>query len=180
MVVPINSPQFADAWRTVSESLLAYLQNGGLNSVSTTSFMNNGVQLTSSEMQQPASSEIRQPIADIKQSKAISDERYATCPIRQADGSYIFKNLKAEKQDESTYKIIRYTDGTCEYELCNLTGEARQIFKDNKETRMPSAVGILIGEIGKDNPICNQQNGKGIAEGRSVKILEPLTVEFKS
>ena len=28
MIVPINSSQFADAWRTVSESLLAFLQNG--------------------------------------------------------------------------------------------------------------------------------------------------------
>lgn len=180
MIVSINSPQFADAWRTVSESLLAYLQSGGLNNVPTGPIVNNSSQPASSETRHSKPSATQQPVVETRNVKTISDERYATCPVRQADGSYIFKNLKAEKQDESTYKIIRYTDGTCEYELCNLTGEARQIFKDNKEARMPSAVGVLIGEIGEDNPICNQQKGKGIAEGRSVRIVEPLTVEFKS
>lgn len=180
MIVPINSSQFADAWRTVSESLLAFLQNGGLNSVSAASFVNNSIQSISSEIQKVSTSESQQPVVEIKPRKTVCDELYATCPIRQADGSYKFKSLREEKGYESTYKIFRFTDGTCEFELCNLTGEARQIFKDNKDTRMPSAVGILIGEIGENNSICNQQKGKGIVEGKSVKITEPLTVEFKS
>lgn len=63
--------------------------------------------------------------------------------------------------------------------MCDLQGEARQIFKDNQSDRMPSSVGTSTGEITADNKILNIKLGKGVMDGRSVKITEPLAVEFK-
>lgn len=114
-----------------------------------------------------------------EEGKTIQDVRYAACPVKQVDGSYTFKNLKEERQQESTYKITRYVGGYCEFELCDLQGEARQIFKDNQSDRMPSSVGTSTGEITADNKILNIKLGKGVMDGRSVKITEPLAVEFK-
>ena len=94
--------------------------------------------------------------------------------MKQGDGSYIFKNMKDEQQTESTFKVTRYTDGSCEYELCELEGESRQIFKDNLSYRLPAAVGKFVGEITADNSITTVRKGKGIVDGRSVKITEPL------
>lgn len=166
MSICINSPEFAAAWRLVSEALLSHLQSGGsINIVGVTPAepIEGGV--------------IIEPIKP--QSKQVEDIRYAACPVRQADGSYTLKNLKEERQSESTFKITRFTDGSCEFELCDLQGEARQIFKDNQADRMPSAVGTAMGEITSDNKIVNVKPGKGVVDGRSVKITEPLVVEFK-
>lgn len=168
MAIDIKSKEFADAWRIVSETLLAHLQNGELD----TSFLEQKSNSKSTKMQSASTS------ASGK-SSSVQDVRYAACPVKQTDGTYTFKNLKEERQQESTYKITRYTDGSCEFELCDLQGEARQIFKDNHSDRMPSYVGTFTGEITADNKIVNIKKGKGIMEGRSVKITESLVVEFK-
>jgi hypothetical protein len=172
MSISINSQEFAAAWRLVSETLLAHIQGGGTivldsnSSDNTAGVVNNAPQYVV-------------PITHPTDNKQVNDIRYAACPVRQADGSYTLKNLKEERQSESTFKITRYTDGSCEFELCDLQGEARQIFKDNKADRLPSAVGTVSGEITSDNKIHNVKPGKGVVDGRSVKITEPLVVEFK-
>lgn len=173
MAININSPEFTQAWRTVSEALLAHIQGGGkinINDIAVGSDSINSIAGRNVEEREP------EPAFS---SSEILDVRYAACPIRQVDGSYTFKNLKEERQPESTFKITRYKDGTCEFEMCDLQGEARQIFKDNQSERMPSAVGIVYGEIAADNKIVNVKLGKGLMDGRSVKIIEPLEVEFK-
>lgn len=170
MSININSPEFAAAWRLVSEALLSHLQSGESINIK-------GI----TPVDLPAGNVITEPINPKNHlgNKQVDDIRYAACPVRQADGSYTLKNLKEERQSESTFKITRYTDGTCEFELCDLQGEARQIFKDNQSDRMPSAVGTAMGEITSDNKIVNVKPGKGVVDGRSVKITEPLLVEFK-
>lgn len=170
MSISINSPEFAAAWRLVSEALLSHLQSGESINIK-------GI----TPVDLPAGNVITEPINPKNPlgNKQVEDIRYAACPVRQADGSYTLKNLKEERQSESTFKITRYTDGTCEFELCDLQGEARQIFKDNQSDRMPSAVGTAMGEITSDNKIVNVKPGKGVVDGRSVKITEPLVVEFK-
>lgn len=170
MSISINSPEFAAAWRLVSETLLSHLQNGGTINIGGMTPVQPTVRDITTEPIKP------QPIVTNKQ---VEDIRYAACPIRQADGSYTLKNLKEERQSESTFKITRFTDGSCEFELCDLQGEARQIFKDNQSDRMPSAVGTVMGEITSDNKIVNVKPGKGVVDGRSVRITEPLVVEFK-
>lgn len=170
MSISINSPEFAAAWRLVSEALLSHLQSGGsINIVGVTTADPKGGDIITEPIK-PQS-----PVVN----KQVEDVRYAACPVRQADGSYTLKNLKEERQSESTFKITRFTDGSCEFELCDLQGEARQIFKDNQADRMPSAVGTVMGEITSDNKIVNVKSGKGVVDGRSVKITEPLVVEFK-
>jgi len=178
MAISINSPEFEKAWKMVSEALLAHIQGGGkinINDIAVggDSIGNDSINSTvgrnvDERKPEPACSSVEQ-----------LDVRYAACPIRQTDGSYMFKNLKEECQFESTFKITRYKDGTCEFELCDLQGEARQIFKDNQSERLPSAVGVAIGEISADNRIVNVKPGKGVTSGRSIKILVPLEVEFR-
>lgn len=171
MSVNINSPEFAAAWRLVSETLLAHIQGGGSIKISSNS--SEGV---IPEVEILSSQNQATPPVFNKQKESV---RYAACPVRQADGSYMLKNLKEECQSESTFKITRYTDGSCIFELCDLQGEARQIFKDNQSDRMPAAVGSVTGEITPDNKIVNVKPGKGVVDGRSIKIIEPLIVEFK-
>ncbi|MCD8289984.1 MAG: hypothetical protein LUC91_00600 [Prevotella sp.] len=170
MTIDTKSPEFVNAWRLVSEALLEHIQQcGPMNSES----IINSVPVMKTAVENPISSS--RPEKNIQE----SDIRYAACAIRQTDGSYKFKNLKEEEQEESTYKITRYADGSCEFELCNLQGEARQVFKDNRAYRMPEAVGKSTGEITADNSIVTIRRGRGEVDGRSVKILEPLIVEFK-
>ncbi|MBQ8361202.1 MAG: hypothetical protein IJX44_04550 [Bacteroidaceae bacterium] len=171
MEVDIKSQEFANAWRIVSEALLSYLQSG---EVKPTVLMNN---LSGQQAGvKPVVSHIE---AVPNKTSSVVDVRYAACPVKQTDGTYNFRNLKEERQQESTYKITRYADGSCEFELCDLQGEARQIFKDNQSDRMPSYVGTSTGEITADNKIVNVKPGRGIVDGRSVKITESLVVEFK-
>lgn len=181
MAIDIKSPEFANAWRLVSEALLQFVQNGG--QVTNLGNLGDTVADVSASISQPTSP--TQPhtnqstIVTNQENKTKIGDRYAACPIRQQDGSYILKNLKDERQPESTFKITRYSDGTCDIELCDLQGEARQIFKDTKSERMPSAVGTIIGDITADKRIVNTKLGKGIIDGRSVRITEPLEVEFQ-
>ncbi len=162
MAVNIKSREFADAWRTVSEALLASIQGGNFE--------------PQPPVPQPAnndekSHEIVTPPIPLQAKKV--EVRYAICPVKR-DGSYFFKNLKAEQQPDSTFKVTKYTDGSCEYELCELEGEPRQVFKDNLSYRLPAAVGKFVGEITADNSVTTVRKGKGVVDGRSVKITEPL------
>lgn len=181
MAIDINSPEFANAWRLVSEALLQFVQNGG--QIANLGNLDSAVAGVSVSQTQPISlnqSDTSPAITVTNQgNKTKICDRYAACPARQQDGSYILKNLKDERQLESTFKITRYSDGTCDIELCDLQGEARQIFKDTKSERLPSAVGTIIGEITAEKRIVNTKPGKGIIDGRSVRIIEPLEVEFQ-
>ncbi len=173
MAVNVNSPEFANAWRLVSEALLEYIQSGG------------GTQAAMPSVLKECNLKNREPVQDdttaaVRVDKTIQEVRFAICPIRQDDGSYIFKNLKDSMQEESTYKITRYADGSCEFELCDLQGEQRQLFKDNQTYRMPKEVGSSVGEITRDNVIVTTKKGQGKMEGHSVLIIKPLIVEFKN
>lgn len=172
MVYSIQSPEFAQAFRTVTESILAALQSGKL-AISSADGVNNedAVAMETTHTVLPKSSSA--PTVN-----RVGEIRYAACPIRQGEGLYIFKNLKEEMQDESTYKIYRYDNGACEFELCELKGESRQIFKDNIDSRMPAAVGSAIGEITAEGKIRIIKRGEGRADGRSVRITAPMQVEF--
>lgn len=172
MVYSLQSPEFAQAFRTVTESILSALQSGKLTipADDVTNKVTNIVAETA-DVVSPKS-------ASSTSVNRMCEIRYAACPIRQGEGLYIFKNLKEEMQDESTYKIYRYDDGACEFELCELKGESRQIFKDNIDSRMPAAVGSANGEITADGKILTIRRGEGRADGRSVRITAPMQVEF--
>lgn len=181
MAIDINSQEFANAWRLVSEAMLQFVQNGGqISNFGSQESAFADIYNSSSPTTSSAQSQTNpQQLVSSTEGKTKIGDRYAACPIRQQDGSYIFKNLKDERQPESTFKITRYSDETCDIELCDLQGEARQIFKDTKSERMPSTVGAIIGEITADKRIVNTKLGKGIIDGRSVRIIKPLEVEFQ-
>lgn len=172
MAYSIQSPEFAQAFRIVTESILSALQGGSLVIPQTTNATNGAA------MAAVITGEQQIRTSSIPRAKRVGEVRYAACPVRQGEGQYIFKNLKEELQEESTYKIYRYEDGTCEFELCDLKGESRQIFKDNMDSRMPAAVGSAKGEITADGQIRTIQYGEGRADGRSVRITAPMQVEF--
>lgn len=160
----INTPEFAQAWRFVSEALLEHFQQSGYDGE--TKIIEKIVDTIEPKPVQP-------------KSKVLKDVRYAACPIRQSDTTYMFKNLKMEKQPESTFKISRYEDDSCEFCLCDMDVETRQILRDNLTERLPSAVGSITGEITADNVAHTIKYGVGVADGRSVRILEPMLVEFR-
>lgn len=177
MANKINSPEFAQAWRFVSECLLEFFQQGGAQSLTSSQDFNSATGSTLSPSQDNASTEQAIKPEPVRTLKEI---RYAAVPIRLSDNNYMFKNLKDEVQPQaSTYKIEMYTDGSCEFELCALDVEARQIFKDNQSERMPTTVGSSKGELTSDCQIITIKKGRGVVDGRSVRILEPLEVEFK-
>lgn len=173
-----NDPKVIEAWRIVSEALLRHLQQGG--NLSTVDTLGGFIPETVAKATTTESGSVQPPVCapastPTPPAKGVPEERYATCPMRTQDG-YIFKNLKAEVQEESTYKIYRYADGTCEFELCELKGEALQIFKDNRDTRMPNSVGVSTGAITQS--VTTTKRGKGFADGRTIKITEPLVAVF--
>lgn len=175
MAVDIRSQEFATAWRVVSEALLAALQGGEFKLSDVVSVVDSvGV-----EPARPIESIRPQKVSEEPQRRTVNNIVYAVNPVKQQNGTYLFKNLKEEKQDNSIYKITRYTDGSCEFELCDLQGEIKQIFKDSLANVMPSSVGTYEGEITAESYIKTIISGKGVEDGRSVRITEPLKAEFK-
>lgn len=171
MAYSLKSPEFAQAFRIVAESLLSALQSIDLTTLS--AVVNNEAVVSDETV---GGAQVKK--MSYSQPNREGEVRYAACPIKNGEGGYIFKNLKAERQEESTYKIYRYDDGTCEFELCDLKGDSRQIFKDNMGDRMPATVGLSEGEITTDGQISIIQRGKGKVDGRSVIITAPLHVKF--
>lgn len=171
MAVDIRSQEFADAWKVVSEALLAALQGGEFK-------LSDVVSVVGGDGDEPAKP-ISEIVSEGPQRRTVNNIVYAVNPVKQQNGTYLFKNLKEEKQDNSIYKITRYTDGSCEFELCDLQGEIKQFFKDSLANVMPSSVGTYEGEITAESYIKTIISGKGVEDGRSVRITEPLKAEFK-
>lgn len=175
MAYPINSEEFAQAWRIVSESLLATLQNIGSNGMERSkATICNDIGITQDDNPKKATS------VEESANRIIEDVVYANCPISDGDGGYVFKNLKEEKSEQSTFKITRFSDGTAEFSIIEeLSNEALQNLKDNIGNRLPALVGTSEGTISEGCRIVNEIKGRGRKEGRSVKITEPLRVIFK-
>lgn len=173
--ISVKSPEFARAWRIVSEALLGLIQNGGLDDLIGAIKKPDII-----EPEEYSPIQETEPIFEspIEERKKVRDVRYAVCPLKRREGGYILKNLKETKQDESTFKITRYMDDTCDIEICELTPEDLQILKDNIKDRLPDEVGIVSGEITKDKRVRNIKPGKGLIVGKSIKIIEPLEAEF--
>ncbi len=182
MSYKINSPEFAQAWRIVSDALLEYLQQGGTFPIDMSSSPSQPED-HSDDATQGKVAESYTDMTDVAsaQKRELVAIRYVVTPIKQEDGSYIFKNLKDEQQNASTFKIKIFSDNSCEFELCEIMGDP-QVFKDNMTERMPSEVCIKSGDLTADCTFKILHPGKGIFittnNSRFVKILEPLKVQF--
>lgn len=176
MATDINPQEFAKAWRTVSEYLLQVILKIASTNPAAVAPLPPAPPAEGNDATSPSCQEV---VRTPKASPEPKDTRYATCPIRQPDNTYVFKHLKDEKKENSIFKIIRYTDDSCEITVCDLCAEARQTLKDTRAETMPSAVGTIVGDITADSKIVNLRPGKGVLDGRLVRIIEPLEVEFK-
>lgn len=173
MIYDIKSPEFAQAWRTVSESLLHFLQNGAAASI--------GAPL-SVQVSAPTPAPTPTPIPVPPADRSVAETCFASVPIGNPATGYLFKSLglKSEQQPNSVYKVVKYTDGSCEFSMCeSLDAEARQALKDSFSATMPLAVGSVTGELTATCAIVNVQPGQGKIDGRSVRILAPMKVEFQ-
>ena len=182
MSYKINSPEFAQAWRIVSDALLEYLQQGGTLPIVSSSPSQPDDHSDGTTQGNVADSYTDMTDVAGTQKRELVAIRYAVTPIKQEDGSYIFKNLKDEQQNASTFKIKIFSDDSCEFELCEIMGDP-QVFKDNMTERMPSEVCIKLGgDLTADCTFNILNPGKGIFittnNSRFVKILEPLKVQF--
>ena len=175
MAYPLNSEEFAHAWRIVSESLLAALQTSDISSILPSG--KEGFQTT--DTIKPKEEIVTMQKEQIPL-RTIESTVYANCPISDGKGGYLFKNLKEEKSEQSTFKVVRYTDDTVEFSIVeDLSTEARQQLKDNLSNRLPTPVGSVEGVIKEGCKIINEMKGNGIKEGLRVRIVSPLKVIFK-
>ena len=180
MAYSIKSKEFADAWRIVSESLLQHIQ--GMEYPSTDVISN--IEAAIQNVQPTNQDSVKSPNAInplLTQNHGEAEERYAMRPVRKGENGYIFKTLKSkeDKQDGSIFKIMRYPDGYCEFEICELNKDEMQILLDSKENLLPETVGSLEGEIDVNSKIITVEKGIGKTNGRSVEIIKPLKAVVK-
>ena len=171
MAYDIKSKEFAEAWRIVSETLLSTLRHGTITQ---------GISDISTKIVEATlfSEETPNTVSATSLHHGKSETLYAASPIGTGDGGFMFKSLKDEKQENSIFEVTRFEDGYCEFTLCDLTSEARQILFDQKNSLLPPQVGALEGDIKVDNSF--QTLVKGVCErnGRSVRIINPMKVKF--
>lgn len=180
MAYNLNSPEFAQAWRIVSESLLAYFQGSayatppaqpqsGINDVQPAASTANQHDTDSSA---PAAAPAAAPVA--AQPRTEIGTFYAPRPIPQSDGGYLFKALVDEAQDNSIYRITKYSDGSATFVLCNLAGDKLTKFINDRDNVMPSSVGVLSGTPAAGSRITISEPGTGKTQGRCIRIVSPL------
>ena len=171
MAYDIKSKEFAEAWRIVSETLLSTLQQGSITQ---------GISdiVTKTVDAPPFTEETPNTDSATLPNHGKSETLYAASPIGNGNGGFMFKSLKDEKQDNSIFEVTRFEDGYCEFTLCDLTYEARQILFDQKNSLLPPQVGALEGDIKVDNSFQTLVKGVGERNGRSVRIINPMKVKF--
>lgn len=184
MAYNLNSPEFARAWRIVSESLLAHFQGAAYCATAAepspdTPSTNPGA------APQPASQSAQVPAAETARPTATAQREelaklFAANPVPQPDGGYLFKNLVDEIQDKSVFTITKYSDGTATFTLCPLTGPKLTSFINGHNDLMPSSVGILEGTPTAGCSIVVTEPGTGKAQGKSIRVLTPLRATVSS
>lgn len=177
MKIDVNSPDFEKAWRMVSEALLQLIQSTGTTPPVFHTQASSTDLRQSADQPNPTATAPASPAADHTK----SETKYAVTPIRQPDGSYIFKKPKVECQTDSTFKLTIYTDDTCKIEIRDSNDkDYRQGLKDSLRERLPAAVGTFTGSISPDGPIRTIKPGKGeVVNKFIIRIVEPLEAEFK-
>lgn len=180
MAYNLNSPEFARAWRIVSESLLAHFQGAAYSAtdgqpstdipVANPGAASHPAQVPADEPARPAAAAQREELAKL----------FAANPVPQPDGGYLFKNLVDEIQDKSVFTITKYSDGTATFTLCPLAGSRLTSFINGRDDLMPSSVGILEGTPTAGCSIVVTEPGTGKAQGKSIRVLTPLRATVSS
>lgn len=94
------------------------------------------------------------------------------------DGTFIFKRLQDDPEGRF-YKVITYDDDSCEFELLtNINGEHLQDLAVNQATILAPAVACVTGAITENVKIKVTKPGRAVADGRMIRIIEPMEVSF--
>ncbi|MDE5877011.1 MAG: hypothetical protein K2H47_05895 [Muribaculaceae bacterium] len=176
--IPIDSEEFANAWRIVSEALLQHIQRGGV-------FPFPPGQPSSKQTIAGQTGEQTKELVDIlpseppkKSERKIVGNYYAVDPLTNSNREYIFKRrgLKEDQDSNHLYHVICFDDNTFEFELIpTLEKEGRENFKNS--TKREEFI-LVNGQITPDCPIKIIHKGKGIFDGRFYKITEPVEVDL--
>lgn len=176
--IPIDSEEFANAWRIVSEALLQHIQRGGLFTFPSSQ---SSPKPTVEEMGSEGESKediVLQSITPTPPKRKSVGEYYAVNPLVKSNGENIFKRhgLKEDQDSHHLYHITCFNDDTFEFELIpTLEREGRENFKNS--TKREEFI-LVNGQITPDCPIKIIRKGKGIFDGRFYKITEPVEVDL--
>ncbi|MGN0222926.1 MAG: hypothetical protein ACI4AM_02745 [Muribaculaceae bacterium] len=153
----VKSKEFADAWRIVSEALLAMIQQGN---VSLPSQLLTGSNSGSTTTDNPAvvdtaSDHIPDTDVEVVSYRTAVETLYSAVPLKNEDGTYSFKRMRSDR-DNHFYRIFVYDDDSCEFELCtelssDKESENLQNLRDSVSNSMPEGVcQVVAGKLNSD------------------------------
>lgn len=187
MAYDVKSKEFANAWRIVSETLLAMIQQGEFTlptQLSTGS--NQGYSTTDKPAAVDApTNEIPASAVQVLSSRTPTQMLYCTNPQKNDDGSYSFRRMQAPLSTEKGsgrgsnhfYRIFVYEDDSCEFELCPevaTDSESLQNLRDSADSILPDSVcqvvdGSISGDVNSIKVTCR---GKGRKSGRNAMAVD--------
>ncbi len=179
--IRVNSPEFAKMWRIMSECLLEMVQGLAAtmySDVSSPRPQTEAPSATDTDTYASPAAAQRMETSTTPAREGV-ETRYAINPLPDGNGNFLFKGLRDEKSPEAIFRIVRFSDDTYEFSLCeDISLDARQNLKTNPNW-LSKMVAQVEGEITSDCRIINIAPGKGEKSGRSVKITAPLKAQFK-
>lgn len=173
----VNSPKFEQSWNEVSRALLRLVQVAFGDDDSAAHNIVDFVISAATNVQpgvvRPTESAVQPAVRRTKVS-----ELYTNSPVSIGDGVFIFKRLHDDPEGRF-YKVITYDDDSCEFELLtSIDGEYLQDLVANQTTLLAPAVACVTGSITENAKINVTKPGKAVADGRIVRITEPMEVNF--
>ena len=125
----------------------------------------------------PTQPVVAEPVVKTKQ---IQDVVYGFNPINRG-GVYMWTRLSPDA-DEQRYKVTKYTDGTADFELIKLSGEALHSVWMSKSDSIPSSVVSVNGNGAPTDgsSLVTIEPGKGKVQGRTVIVESPCITEIKN
>lgn len=125
----------------------------------------------------PTQPVVAEPVVNTKH---IQEVVYGFNPINRG-GVYMWTRLSPDA-DEQRYKVTKYKDGTADFELIKLSGEALHSVWMSKSDSIPSSVVSVNGNGAPTDgsSLVTIKPGKGKIQGRTVIVESPCITEIKN
>lgn len=172
----VDTPEFANAWRVVSEGILELVQNKGIEIKTLIDVIRTGGGISGPKDKGDSNGNLGggiislPPAETIKSTSEIDVILYSNTLMQKSDG-YHFGTLT--DNDKMAYKITIYKDKTCEFEA-NFNSELIKAAIDNESRWVPRGVIELDATLTESGMIETIVKGKGIDKVTTVKITEPI------
>ena len=163
----------SDSVRTTLQHLVNITDNvGNPNQPVSTESTGANVQNTA-----PTQTVVTETVINTKQ---VQEVVYGFNPINRG-GVYMWTRLSPDA-DEQRYKVTKYTDGTADFELIKLSGEALHSVWMSKSDSIPSSVVSVNGNGAPTDgsSLVTIVPGKGKVKGRTVIVESPCITEIKN